>query len=73
MCNGHTMTDPNDDDQRWLETVLKGLGERSDAVKQALMEAVAEREDAGPLLGTISILRFVNDGKHCADAWWRCF
>lgn len=51
MCNGHTMTDHNDDDQRWLETVLKGLDERSEAVKQALMEAVAGREGAGPLLG----------------------
>ena len=47
------MTDHNDDDQRWLETVLKGLDERSDAVKQALMKAVEEREGAGPLLGTI--------------------
>ena len=55
MCNGHTMTDHNDDDQRWLEAVLKGLDERSDAVKQALMEAVTEREGAGPLLGTSSI------------------
>jgi len=44
------MTDHNDDDQRWLETVLKGLDERSDAVKQALMKAVEEREGAGPLL-----------------------
>ena len=51
MCNGHTMTDHNDDDQRWLETVLAGLEERSEAVKQALMEAVAGREGAGPLLG----------------------
>jgi len=34
------MTDHNDDDQLWLETVLDGLDERSEAVKQALMEAV---------------------------------
>ena len=45
------MTDHNDDDHRWLETVLKGLDERSEAVKQALMRAVAGREGAGPLLG----------------------
>ena len=47
------MTDHNDDDQHWLETVLAGLEERSEAVKQALMEAVTGREGAGPLLGTI--------------------
>ena len=45
------VTDHTDDDQRWLETVLKGLDERSDAVKQALMEAVTGSEGAGPLLG----------------------
>ncbi|MCA0891821.1 hypothetical protein, partial [Qipengyuania flava] len=45
------MTDHNDDDQHWLETVLAGLEERSEAVKQALMEAVTGREGAGPLLG----------------------
>ena len=45
------MTDHNDDDQRWLETVLDGLDERSEAVKQALMKVVAGREGAGPLLG----------------------
>ena len=56
MCNGHTMTDHNDDDQRWLETVLKGLDERSEAVKQALVEAVAGREGAGPLLAPFFIL-----------------
>lgn len=43
--------DQNDDDQRWLNTVLKDLGERSEAVKQALVEAVKEREGASALLG----------------------
>ena len=46
------MTDHNDDDQRWLETVLAGLEGRSEAVKQALRKAMTEREGAGPLLGT---------------------
>lgn len=49
------MTDHNDDDQHWLKTVLKGLDERSDVVKQALMEAVTEREGVGPLPATIFI------------------
>ena len=44
MCNGHTMTDQNDDDQRWLETVLTGLEERSEAVKQTLLKAVMDSE-----------------------------
>ena len=50
------MTDHNDDDQCWLETILAGLEERSEAVKKALMRAVEEREGAGPLLGTIGLI-----------------
>ena len=38
------MTDQNDDDQRWLETVLTGLEERSEAVKQTLLKAVMDSE-----------------------------